>query len=112
MENKQKCAVVISQSPVKTVERLDFQGNTIDPRTKRVILPKEKEFIPPVSPVTPPAPPPQPPVTPVTSPVPQDEPIDIQTAIQQAEAKVTELKEAKKSKIKEMEAELNNLKKQ
>jgi len=94
---------IISPNPVKTSERLDFNGNIIDPRTRQIIVPKEEETLTQ-------APPPQPPDKPVTSSAPQDDPIDIQTAIQQAEAKVTELKEAKKKKIKEMEEELNKLK--
>ena len=96
---------IISPNPVKTVERIDFNGNIIDPRTRQVIVPKEKETLTQ-------APPPQPPDKPVTSSIPQDEPIDIQTAIEQAEAKVTELKEKKKAEIKRVEELLNNLKKQ
>ena len=36
---------IISPNPVKTVERIDFNGNIIDPRTRQVIVPKEKETL-------------------------------------------------------------------
>lgn len=40
--------VFISQNPIKSTERIDFNGNVIDPRTKQVIVPKEQDYVPPV----------------------------------------------------------------
>ena len=102
MENQQRCAVVISPNPIKTKERLNYRGDVINPKTKKVITPKEIEPLPPL----------QPPEAPVESPVIKDNPLDIQAQIADAEAKVVKLKEARKTKIKEMEEELNKLKNQ
>ena len=39
----QKIAVGISPNPKKVSERIDIDGNVIDPRTKQVIKPKDHE---------------------------------------------------------------------
>jgi len=110
--------VIISPNPTKTSDRMDLNGNIINPRTKQIIVPKEKEYIPPPPPITPPtstapvAPPPEPIYTPVTTPTVKDDPLSIQTEIDQTKARLVELNEAKKLKIKETEKLLKELKKQ
>lgn len=102
----EKGKVVISPDPIKTKERLDFNGNIIDPKTKQVIVPKEEEYIPPPTPAPPP---PVPPAAPVASPVVKDDGLSVLEQIQATKQKLKELEELKKLKIAEKKAELELL---
>ena len=101
--------VIISPNPIKSAERIDFNGNIIDPRTKQILVPKEEEY---VSPPTPPTPvmPPEAPQATIVQEQPKDDATSIQEQILRAEANLAKLKEAKKAKIEEMEEQLKKLK--
>lgn len=96
--------VVISPHPIKTAQRIDVNGNVIDPVSKRIIARNESESM--VPPEATPEPVPVPVAPPVAS------PLDIQEQIKQAEANLEALKAAKRAKIEEMEKQLNELKQQ
>jgi hypothetical protein len=101
----------ISQNIHKTSERIDIDGNVIDPRTKQVIMPKEEETPQtiPQPPQTAPIQPPEATTAPPASPVAKDA-MAIQDEIEQAKANLARLEEAKKVKIAEMEEQLKKLK--
>jgi len=119
---KQQCKVAISPNPIKTSERIDLEGNIIDPRTKRIIVPKEPDYVPliqtsvPLNDSTatniPPDITPDASQAPPASPIPKDDPMAIQEQIQQAEANLIKLKEAKKAKIEELKRQVELLEKQ
>jgi len=94
---------IISNNLKRTSERIDPAGNIIDARTKQIIQPVETPYIPTAAES---AGTPAPVVSQIT---PISNPIDIQTQIEQAEAKVTELKELKRLKIVEMKKQLEAL---
>ena len=98
--------VVVSPNPIKTKERMDVNGNVINPVTKQIIVPKQEEYVVPPPPTTPP----EAKICPVTVVETKDDPMAIQAQIEQAEANLIKLKEAKKAKIAEMEEVLNKLK--
>lgn len=102
--------VVISPHPIKTKERINFNGDVIDPNTKRVIVPKEVEII-----TTPPEPvvqtPPEAIIGPVVIDTPKDDGLSVLEQIEATKRKLAELEEAKKKKIEETEKLLNELKK-
>jgi len=105
----EKGKVIISPNPIKTTERIDLNGNIIDPRTKRVIVPKEQEYIPPTpQPTT--ITPPDAPQCPITPPITKDDPMSIQAQIDTTKANLAKLEELKKVKIEEMEKQLKLLK--
>jgi hypothetical protein len=97
----------ISDNPIKTSERLDFNGNIINPITKQVIVPNEPDFVPPPNPQSSP----EAIIEPTKAEIPKDDAISIQKEIEQTEANLARLKEAKRSKIEEMEKLLIELKK-
>ena len=94
------CKVVISPSPIKTSERIDINGNIIDPRTKQIVIPKEPDYVPPTTTTD---------TLQTSTPLPLPE-LSIQDQIEQAKANLIKLEEAKKVKIEEMEKELKKLK--
>ena len=96
MENKQICGVVLSPNPVKTTERLNRNGDVIDPRTKQVITPR-------------PAPPPTPPEAPVTPEEPKDDGLGVLDEISATKKKLKDLEELKKLKIAQKKKELELL---
>jgi hypothetical protein len=100
--------VIISNNPVKTKERLDFNGNIIDPRTKQIIVPKEEEYVAPPTP----QPLPEAQIGAVASPIPKDDGLSVLEQIEATKRKLAELEELKKAKIEETEKLLNELKKQ
>lgn len=97
--------VYIDPNLRKTSERIDPQGNIINPRTKQVIQPVEEDYIAPQE-ATSEAPKtlPQPLQAPITS------SLSIQDQIDQAKKDLAKLEELKKLKIAQMEAELELLK--
>ena len=98
--------VVISPDIKKTSQRINFNGDVIDPRTKQVIEAKEQDFTPPTpQPVVeiPQTPPPSPPVQQPTA------ELSILEQIQQAKDNLKSLEELKKLKIAEKKAELELL---
>jgi len=97
MEKKAK--VIISPNPIKTSERMDIDGNIIDPKTKRIIVPKEPDYIPP----------PQPPQAPVTNEIPKDDGLSVLEQIEAAKQKLVELEELRKLKIAQKRKELELL---
>lgn len=96
--------VIISPNPIKTSERIDFNGNVIDPRTKQVIVPKEKEFVPP-----PPTTPPEAIIAPPASPVAKDDGLSVLEQIKATKQRLADLEELKKLKIAEKKKELELL---
>ncbi len=98
---------IISPNIKKTSERIDPQGNIINPKTKEIIRPNTQEYIPTpeeqaiVSPQATEAP------TVVVSA--SRTPKVIQEEIVAVEAKLELLKEEKKAKIEEMRKELEEL---
>ena len=94
--------VFISPNLKKTSERIDPNGNVINPKTKQIITPVVEEYVPPATS----QPTPDAPVCPVTVVNVKDDPMDIQAQIAQAEANLEKLKEAKKVKIEEMKKAL------
>lgn len=92
--------VVISSNIKKTSERIDQMGNIINPVSKQIITPVEKAYVPPT-------------VEPVSTGVPMKEtsPLSIQDQIDEAKKNLSQLEELKQLKIKEMEAQLELLKK-
>jgi len=105
--------VIISPHPKKTKERIDFNGNVIDPETKQVIKHKEVESILPPEGIPIAVAPEAKVVTNSPEPVSMtDSPREIQRQIEETESRLEKLKEAKKVKIEAMEKELNELKNQ
>lgn len=100
--------VVISSRPIKTAQRIDFNGNIIDPRTKRIIESREVEMtpIPPTLPATPEAQ-----IAPITSQTPVSDGLSVLDEIEATKRKLAQLEEAKRKKIEETEKLLNELKK-
>ena len=92
--------VHISPNLKKTSERIDPQGNVINPRTKEIISPNvdlKPENQEPVQVVTP---------LPEAQNAPVTSAKSIQEQIDEAEQHVAKLKELKKAKIEQMKAEL------
>ena len=83
--------VIISSNPIKTSERIDINGNVINPRTKQIIVPQEPEYVPPTTP--------QPlPETPQALPaigVPKDDGLSVLEQIEATKQKLAELEELK-----------------
>lgn len=105
--------VVIAARPVKTSDRIDRDGNIINPATKQVIIPKEADYIPPVAQPIAETPQPISPPTAQPAPINQTSPMDIVSQIQQAKDNLKKLDELRKLKIKELkkQAELLELEK-
>ncbi len=103
--------VVISQNPIKTRERIDVNGNIINPITKQIIVAKEEEYVPPVIQITPPIASPEPLIAQPVCQIVKDDPKDIQKQIEEAEANLLRLKELKKVKIEEIKKQLAELEK-
>lgn len=94
--------VIISPHPVKTKQRIDFNGNVIDERTKQIITPAEI--------VTPPIEtPPQPVIAPTASVSEKVEGLSILEQIEETKRKLAELEELKKSEIEKKKKELELL---
>lgn len=100
-----KGKVIISPDPIKTKERIDINGNIIDPKTKRVIVPKEPDYVPPSNP----APIPKPPQAPVVNEIPKDDGLSVLEQIEAAKQKLVELEELRKLKIAQKRKELEIL---
>lgn len=96
--------VILSQNPVKTSVRLDFNGNEIDPRTKQILVPNVAESV---------LPPPEALVGPVQAPITQENTnsgtLSILEQIEEAKKNLASLEELKKLKIAEKKAELELL---
>ena len=101
--------VVISPNIKKTSERIDPQGNIINPRTKQIIQQNTLEYVP-----TPQAMAqaiaPEVPQAPITSHISKDDGMSVLQQIQATKQRLAELEELKKLKISEKEAELELLK--
>jgi len=97
--------VIISPDPIKTKERIDINGNIIDPKTKRVIVPKEPDYVPPSNP----APIPKPPQAPVVNEIPKDDGLSVLEQIEAAKQRLVELEELRKLKIAQKRKELEIL---
>ncbi len=98
---------IISPNIKKVSERIDPQGNVIDPRTKQIIQKNEQDYVPSpeqLAQVSPEAT--KPSVSVVTQ---QDTPKSIQEEINATKAKLAELEEKKKAKIEDMKRELEEL---
>jgi len=100
-----KGKVIISPDPIKTKERIDINGNIIDPKTKRVIVPKEPDYVPPSNP----APIPKPPQAPVVNEIPKDDGLSVLEQIEAAKQRLVELEELRKLKIAQKRKELEIL---
>lgn len=87
---------------IKTSERIDTFGNVIDPRTKQILTPVEKPYVPTAAELSRI-------VTPQVISTSNASPMDIQAQIEQAEKVVVALKEVKRLKIAEMRAQLEAL---
>lgn len=96
---------VISSNPVKTSEMIDFNGNIIDPRTKRVIVPKEEEYLSPLVTTTPPVAQNEP----VASSTVEVDGLSILDQIEATKRKLVELEELKQLKIAQKKKELELL---
>lgn len=94
--------VIISPQPIKTSQRIDFNGNVIDPRSKQVLIPKEEDYVPPVIQTQP-----EPQTTPITSQI--EDGLSVLQQIEATKKKLAELEELKKLKIAEKKAELELL---
>ncbi|MBP7540373.1 MAG: hypothetical protein KA802_10545 [Saprospiraceae bacterium] len=94
--------VFIDQNLKKVSERIDPQGNVINPRTKQIIQPVIEEYIEPTVPQNTPPNAPQAPTANAMS---------IQEQIDETKKKLLELEELKKLKIAQMKAELELLEK-
>jgi hypothetical protein len=96
--------VYIDPNLRKTSERIDPNGNVINPRTKEVIQPVIEEYVEPTEVIT---------EAPKTSPQPLQAPItsslSIQEQIDQAKQNLAKLEELKKLKIAQMKAEIELL---
>jgi hypothetical protein len=97
--------VVISPNIVKTSERIDMNGNVINPRTKEVIVPKESDIVY----IPPPTPLPDAPQAPTTQASPNSGALSILDQIKQAQENLKALEELKQLKIAEKKAELDLL---
>jgi len=104
-----KCSVVISPNPERTSERIDFNGNIIDPRTKQIIVPKEEEYTPPSPPAVPPTTPPGGTTALPAGSVVDGDGLSVLQQIQATKQRLHELEELKKLKIAEKKAELELL---
>lgn len=92
--------IFIDQNLKKTSERIDPEGNIINPRTKQIIEPVIQEYIPPVQTENTPQKPQNAPVTNAMS---------IQEQIDEAKKNLANLEELKKLKIAEMKKQLELL---
>ncbi|HDO20101.1 MAG TPA: hypothetical protein ENG81_01060 [Candidatus Bathyarchaeota archaeon] len=101
--------VVISPSPIKTSDRINLNGDTINPETKQIIKKKEVYIPPPQATETPPPAPPQPPQPPVTSEIPKDDGLSVLEQISATKKKLKDLEELKKLKIAQKKKELELL---
>lgn len=99
--------VIISPHPMKTSERIDKDGNIINPRTKQVLVQKEPEYVPPATP----QPPPEAPEQPVASPLPKDDGLSVLEQIEATKKQLADLEELKKLKIAQKKKELELLEK-
>lgn len=109
--------VTISPNVQRTKQMIDFEGNTIDPKTKQILEYKEKEYVPtpeqlakatgqsnvPVEGLL------QPLQAPTAKQTVGSNAMSIQEQIEATEAKLAQLKDMKKQKIEEMKAELLKL---
>jgi len=106
----------IANNIKKTSDRLDRNGNIINPITKEVIKSVEPEFTPQVQVSVPLADstatnvPPFTPQAPITQDKPKDDGLSVLSQIEATKARLKELEELKKLKIAEKEAELELLK--
>lgn len=96
----------ISPNPVKTTERIDSNGNVINPKTKQIITPVETVYIPPTPP---PEPTPEPTGCPVTVVETKGDGLSVLEQIEQAKAHLQSLEELKRLKIEEKKKELELL---
>lgn len=98
--------VIISPNIKKTSDRIDINGNIINPRTKEILVPKEVEIqpVPPLPKTSPEA------VTAPTAGLPaKDSGLDVLSQIEATKQRLQELEELKKLKIAEKKAELELL---
>lgn len=96
--------VVISPNIIKTSERIDMNGNVINPRTKQIITPREVE----ISPIPPL---PEPLQAPVLAETTKDDGLSVLSEIEATKRKLAELEETKKKKIEETKKLLSELEK-
>lgn len=104
--------VVISANLKKTRDRINLDGSVIDPRTKQVIAPNRPEYVPTAAETARAVAPqvaPEPAQAPVAHQAVGNDPLDILDQIKQAKARLKDLEELKKLKIKEKKAELELL---
>ena len=97
--------VILSPNPIKTSERIDINGNVIDPRTKQIIVPQEQEYVPPTTP----QPLPEAPQAPPAIDVPKDDGLSVLEQIEATKRKLAELEELKKAEIAKKKKELELL---
>jgi len=100
--------VIISPNIKKTSERLDFNGNTIDPKTKQILVPREVESVLPPPKVSQTIAP-QPPRVAVVNQNSTAGGLSILDQIEEAKRNLQALEELKKLKIAEKKAELELL---
>lgn len=100
--------VVISPDIQKTSERINTNGDIINPRTKVVIKPNAPEYIPTPEEIAK-AIAPKAPESPTSNVNEKSSPMDIQAQIEQAKANLAHLEDLKKQKIEEMKKELKAL---
>jgi len=97
--------VFISPNLKKTSERIDPNGNVINPKTKQIITPVTEEYVPPATP----QPTPDAPQQPTTQPITKDDGLSVLQQIEATKQKLAELEELKKLKIAQKRAELEIL---
>lgn len=95
--------VVISPNIKRVSERIDTQGNVINPATKQVIIPNVVETVNQEDMQ------PKPVAQPIQQSVVSSSPLSIQQQIDEAKANLLKLEELKKLKIAEMKAQLELL---
>ena len=106
---------MLEQSTIKTNLRpINLKGDIIDPKTKRVLVPKENYIPPPVPPPAPPPTetPPAPPQAPVAIETPKDDGLGVLDQIKATKRRLKDLEKLRKLKIEEKKRELELLKKQ
>lgn len=96
--------VQLSPNIKKTSQRIDTAGNIIDPKTKQILVPVEKDYVPPVQVEKKPEQLKAEPVTEITFKLKTLS--DIKSAIKQVEFQLAELQELKRKKVEEMKKEL------
>ena len=97
--------VFISPNLKRTSERIDPNGNVINPATKQIIIPKEEEYVPPSTPIATL----EAKIEPIPQPIAKDDGLSVLQQIEQAKAHLQSLEELKRLKIEEKKKELELL---